>query len=120
MKTTIMLLASIFSILFMASCSKENQAPRIVFSNNVSEGQASADGTFTLTGTLTSEVNLSKVTLTKERQSSPFLVDDSEAKNKNEYSFSTLVSGINTNTTILLLAYDQSGGKTSARFLIKK
>lgn len=86
----------------------------------MTEGQANQNGEYTITGTLQSDVNLEKVTLTKEGQNNPFLVDDSEAKNKNTYSFSYLVTGINANTYIILDAWDQDGGKTTARFLIRK
>jgi hypothetical protein len=37
-----------------------------------------------------------------------------------EYDFSYLVTGIAANTYIVLDAYNQEGGKTTARFLIKK
>jgi len=113
-------LASLAAFLFLASCSKDNKSPQINFTNNITEGQATANGEYTITGTLVSEVNLQKVTLTKEGQNNPFLVDESEAKNKNNYSFSYLVTGINANTYIILDAYDQNGGKTTARFFIKK
>ena len=103
-----------------ASCSKDNNDPKFAFTNNVTEGQANASGEYTITGTLTSEVNLDKVTLTKEGQNNPFFVDESEAKNKNTYSFVYLVTGINSNTYIILDAYDQDGGKTTAKFLIRK
>jgi uncharacterized protein (DUF58 family) len=120
MKTTIVAILSLAALLFLYSCSKNNQAPKITFTNNTTEGQANANGEFTITGTLVSDVNLEKVTLTKEGQTSPFLIDDSEAKNKNSYSFSYLVTGINSNTTIILDAYDQEDGKTTARFVIRK
>ena len=120
MKTKTLTLLSLFALLFFASCSKNNSNPKFAFTNNVTEGQADASGEYIITGTLTSEVNLDKVTLTKEGQSSPFLTDDSEAKNKNTYSFVYLVTGINSNTYIILDAYDQDGGKTTAKFLIRK
>ena len=119
MKTKALLLLSLVSILFFTSCSKES-TPKLTFANNVTEGQADGSGNYTITGTMTSEVNLDKVTLTKEGQNNPFLVDDTEAKNKNTYTFSYLVTGINSNTYIILDAYDQDGGKTTAKFLIRK
>ena len=111
---------SFAAILLLSSCSKNSDAPKFAFTNNVNEGQANGAGEYTITGTLTSEVNLDKVTLTKEGQNNPFFIDDSEAKNKNTYTFAYLVTGINSNTYILIDAYDQDGGKTSTRFLIKK
>ncbi len=48
------------------------------------------------------------------------MVDDSEAKNKNNYGFSYLVTAVNSDTYVLMDAYDQNGGKTSAKFLIRK
>jgi hypothetical protein len=120
MKTKLLMVLTIAASLFFASCSKNNNAPDFIFANNSLEGQANANGEYTITGTLTSEVNLSKVTLTKEGQNTPFLVDESEAKNKNTYAFSYLVTGINENTYILINAFDQNGGKKKARFLIKK
>jgi hypothetical protein len=120
MKTKLLALLSITALFFFASCSKETNTPAFTFANNTTEGQASQAGEFTITGTLQSQVNLLKVTLTKEGQNDPFMVDDSEAKNKNTYLFSYLVTGINANTYIILDAYDQNGGKTTARFLVRK
>lgn len=120
MKTTLLALFALTSVFFISSCSKNNDKPSFTFTNNATEGQANQNGEYTITGTLQSDVNLQKVTLTKEGQNNPYLVDDSEAKNKNTYSFSYLVTGINSNTYIILDAYDQDGGKTTARFLIRK
>jgi hypothetical protein len=120
MKTTLLALLTFVSVFFFSSCTKTNDKPSFTFSNNVTEGQANQNGEYTISGSLQSDVNLQKVTLTKEGQDTPFLVDDSEAKNKNTYSFSYLVTGINSNTYIILDAYDQDGGKTTARFLIRK
>ena len=120
MRTKLFALLSLAILVFFTSCSKENNDPKFAFTNNVTEGQANANGEYTITGTLTSEVNLEKVTLTKEGQNNPFFTDDSEAKNKNTYSFVYLVTGINSNTYVILDAYDQDGGKTTAKFLIRK
>ena len=120
MRTKFLAIFSLATLLFISSCRKDNENPRLSFSNNATEGRANQNGEFTITGTLQSEVNLQKVTLTKEGENNPFLTDDSEAKNKNNYSFSYLVTGINANTYIILDAYNQNGGKTSARFLIRK
>ncbi|HEX8313397.1 MAG TPA: hypothetical protein VF609_00310, partial [Flavisolibacter sp.] len=88
MKAKLIALFSLTALLFFASCSKDNDAPKFSFTNNATEGQANTNGEYTITGTLTSEVNLQKVTLTKEGQNNPFFTDDSEAKNKNTYTFS--------------------------------
>ena len=116
MKTNVLAILSLATLLFFTSCSKNDGDLTLTFANNQTEGQANASGEYTLTGTLVSEVNLEKVTLTKEGQNNPFLVDDTEAKNKNNYPFSYLITGINSNTYIVLDAYDQDGGKTSAIF----
>lgn len=120
MKIRTLLLLSLSTMLFFAACSKDKQAPAFTFTNNATEGQANANGEYTISGTLTSEVNLNKVTLTKEGQNNPFMVDDSEAKNKNTYNFSYLVTGVNTNTYVLIEALDQNGGRSNAKFLIRK
>ena len=112
---TIMLLA--ISVL---SCSKNDDpvvpVPSIVF--DVAQGLA-VNGEYRMTGTITSEVKLLKVILTKEGASVPFLIDDSTARNKNTYSYSYLVTGITANTTVLIDIYDQNNTKTSASFLIR-
>lgn len=120
MKTKLLAMLSLAVLFVFASCSKNDSAPKFTFTNNSTEGQANQAGEYTITGTLESDVNLQKVTLTKEGQNNPFMIDDSEAKNKNNYTFSYLVTGINSNTYIVLDAYDQQGGKTSAKFLIRK
>src|SRR6478736_3322407 len=110
MKTKLFAMLALVTILFFSSCSKNGADPKFTFTNNTTEGQASASGEYRITGTLVSDVNLQKVTLTKEGQNNPFFVDESEAKNKNNYSFSYLVTGINANTYIILDAFDQDGG----------
>ena len=120
MKTKILLLLAISSMLFV-SCKKDNtDPPQVTFTNNVTEGTANSSGEYTMTGHISSETRLDKVTLTKQGQSTPFYVDESTAKNKNEYDYSYLVTGITVNTTIIMDVYDQSGDKTSVEFLIKK
>ena len=112
---TIMLLA-----ITVLSCSKDDApatVPAITFSK--AEGKA-INGVFTITGTITSSVNLLKVVLTKQGESAPFIVDDTTAKNKNSYAYSYLVEGITADTTILIDVYDQNGGKTSVSYLILK
>lgn len=108
------------SLLFF-SCKKENAPkPQISFANNATEGIANANGEYTLTGHISSQVSLAKVTLTKQGQATPFLTDESTAKNKNEYDYSYLITGISSNTTIIMDVYDQNGGKASGQFLITK
>jgi hypothetical protein len=108
-----------FLAFFFVSCKKEAAKPQLAFSNNISEGTANANGEYTITGHISSPVRLDKVTLTKEGQTSPFLVDETTAKNKNEYDFSYLVAGITVNTYVIIDAFDQGGGKVTYRFLIK-
>ena len=120
MKTKLFAMMALVTILVFSSCSKNGADPKFTFTNNLIEGQANQAGEYTITGKLVSEISLQKVTLTKEGQNNPFYVDDSEAKNKNDYSFSYLITGINSNTYVILDAYDQDGGKTTAKFLIRK
>ena len=120
MKTKSFLLMALTAIFFVVSCKKESTAPQLSFANNVTEGTANASGEYTITGHISSAVRLEKVLLTKEGQSTAFLVDESTAKNKNEYDFSYLVTGITANTYIVIDVYDQGGGKVTQRFLIKK
>ena len=120
MKTKFFFLMALTAIFFVVSCKKESTIPALSFTNNVSEGTANASGEYTITGHISSAVRLEKVLLTKEGQSTAFLVDASTAKNKNEYDFSYLVTGIIANTYIVIDVYDQSGGKITQRFLIKK
>ena len=81
---------------------------------------AAANGEYTMTGHISSSAKLLKVILTKEGQTAPFLTDDSTAKNKNDYDYSYLITGITGNTYIIIDIFDQAGGKISKRFLIKK
>jgi hypothetical protein len=90
------------------------------FANNIAEGTANANGEYTLTGHISSAISLEKVTLTKQGQANAFLTDETTAKNKNEYDYSYLITGITANTTIIMDVYDQNGGKSSAQFLINK
>ena len=120
MKTKLFLLFAVISFTFFASCKKETSKPQITFANNVTEGTADANGEYILTGHISSAVNLDKVTLTKQGQAEPFLIDESTAKNKNEYDYSYLITGITTNTTVIMDVYDQGGGRSSAQFVIKK
>lgn len=111
---------AIVAIFAFASCSKSQNTPSIKFHNNIAEGTADNNGDYTITGHITSPTRLDKVTLTKEGQNSPFFVDESTAKNKTEYDFTYPVSNINSNTYIVIDAYNVDGGRSTARFLIKK
>lgn len=105
----------------MISCKKDSTAGiQFNFTNNLSSGTAMSNGEYTITGHITSSVRLDSVTLKLQGQSSPFLIDNSTAKNKTDYSFSYLVTGITANTTILIDVFDQSGGKIETTFLINK
>jgi hypothetical protein len=113
------MLMALTAMLFLFSCKKDSSS-QISFSNTATEGTAAANGDFTITGHISSVVRLSKVVLTKEGQATAYLIDESTAKNKNEYDFSYLVTDITANTYILIDVYDQAGGKITLRFLIKK
>ena len=121
MKTKILFVFAISIVSFFTSC-KKNSAPipQITFTNNVAQGNADVNGEYTLTGHISSAVRLDKVILTKQGQVEPFLTDESTAKNKNEYDYSYLITGITVNTTINMDVYDQDGRKSSAQFLIYK
>lgn len=108
------------AMLLFTSCSKDTAAPKLNFTNNVAEGQANNQGEFTITGHISSTARLDKVTLTKSGETTAFFVDEATAKNKNEYDFSYLVTGITTNTTIVIKTYDQESNTISTNFLIKK
>lgn len=105
--------------LVITSCKKDDKPiPSITFSQ--AEGTAKSNGEYTFTGTIHSDVKLDKVIITKEGSSTPFLTDDSTAKNKNDYTFSYLITGIAVDTYINVDIYDLNGGKKSVRFLIHK
>lgn len=121
MKTKSVFLFCASAVLFASSCKKESTPkPQISFASNTAEGTANASGEYTLAGHISSQVSLAKVTLTKQGQSTVFMSDESTAKNKNEYDFSYLVTGINSSTTVIIDAYDQQGGQSSSQFVIKK
>jgi hypothetical protein len=121
MKANFALLFALSTSLIFFSCKKDAVSkPEVAFTNNIAQGTADANGEYTLTGHISSQVSLSKVTLTKQGDTSPFFIDETTAKNKNEYDYSYLITGINASVTIVLDAYDQDGGKTSSRFLIEK
>lgn len=115
----ISLVCVLASGLFLNSCSNNDDAalPTIIF--NQTEGKANVLGEYTVSGRIQSEVALSKVIITKEGSSTPFLVDDSTAKNKNDYYFSYLITGVTANTYIVVDIYNQANDKTTVRFLIR-
>ncbi len=105
---------------FLISCKKDSKSNiQFNFTNNMTSGSA-VDGNYTITGHITSAIRLDSVTLTKQGQSSPALIDNSTAKNKTDYTFSYLITGIMANTTILIDVFDQNGGKVESTFLINK
>jgi hypothetical protein len=108
------------AMFFFVSCKKETATPQLTFTSNITESTANAAGEYTITGHISSAVRLDKVVLTKEGQTTAFLVDESTAKNKNEYDFSYLVTGITANAYIIIDVYDQNGGRITQRFLVKK
>ncbi|MFV8392860.1 hypothetical protein [Flavobacterium sp. LB2P44] len=113
--TAILVLAS---GLFLNSCSKDDAAfPTITF--NQTEGKANSQGEYTVSGNIQSEIALSKVIITKEGSSTPFLTDDTTAKNKTDYSFAYLITGVTTNTYLIVDIYNQANDKTTVRFLIR-
>ena len=120
MKIKSFLLVALTAMFFVVSCKKEGTIPQLSFVNNVAEGTANASGEYTITGHISSAIRLDKVILTKEGQSTAFLVDETTAKNKSEYDFSYLITGITANTYIVIDVYDQEGGRITRRFLIKK
>jgi len=121
MKIKVFLLATIAGLFFLASCKKDSSSNiQLAFTNNISTGTADANGNYTITGHITSAVRLDSVTLTKQGQSVPFLIDNATAKNKTDYIFSYLVTGITANTTIIMNIFDQNGGKTQSTFVINK
>lgn len=121
-KKTIMILRSTLLILLfsgiMFSCKKSSSTPAPTYTFTEAQGQA-VGGSYTLTGNIKATTSLLKVIVTKEGQATPFLTDDSTAKNKNDYNFSYLITGITVDTYIILTIYDQNNNITTARFLIK-
>lgn len=110
--------ATLVSGLVLNSCKKASNPsiPSITFSESV--GKANTQGEYTLTGTIHSDVKLSKVIITKVGSSTPFITDDTTAKNKIDYNYSYLITGITTDTTLIIDIYDLNGGKNSVKFLI--
>lgn len=115
--TTIALVLT--SGLFLNSCSNDDDTPPPSITFNQTEGKANSLGEYTVSGRIQSEVALSKVIITKEGSTNPFLTDDTTAKNKTDYNFAYLITGITANTTIIVDIYNQANVKTTVRFLIR-
>ena len=123
MKTKLLLLLLCVTTIIMVSCKKDSPVvgiPKVTFATSILEGTANANGEFEIKGRISSATRLEQVTLTKEGQSAAFIVDNSTAKNKNEYDFVYLVTGITSNTYIIISITDQAGGNKTERYLIKK
>lgn len=120
MKMKHFLLLALVACITFVSCKKDGALPAVTFTGNVAEGTADNNGEFHLTGRISSTVRLDKVTLTKQGQSTPFLIDESEAKNKNEYDFAYHITGITTHTTIVMDIFNQEGNKVTRTFTIHK
>ncbi len=118
MKFFITMVLILASGLFLNSCSKDDDAalPTITFTE--AEGVANSQGEYTLTGHIHSDIRLSKVVITKQGSTTPFLTDDSTANNKNDYDFTYLITGITANTYIIMDIYNQANGKTTRQYLI--
>ena len=102
---------------FLNSCSKsESSLPTITFTQ--SEGIANSQGEYTMRGHIHSDIRLDKVIITKQGAAAPFLTDDSTAKNKTEYDFTYLITGITANTYMIVDIYNQDNGKKTIQFLI--
>lgn len=114
--TTIVLVLA--SGLFFNSCSNDEDTPASITFNQT-EGKANSQGEYTVNGRIQSEVALSKVIITKEGSTAPFLIDDTTAKNKNDYNFAYLITGITASTYIIVDIYNQDNDKTTVRFFIR-
>jgi len=114
----IMVVFVLASGLFLNSCSNDDATPPSITFNQT-EGKANSLGEYTVSGRIQSEVALSKVVITKEGSTTPFLTDDSTAKNKTLYDFAYLITGITANTYIIVDIYTQANDKTTVRFLIR-
>lgn len=123
MKIKLLFLGLFTMMLGISSCKKDStqaSIPVVTFATSILEGTANASGQFELKGHISSAVRLEQVVLTKEGQSAAFLVDNTTAKNKNEYDFVYNVTDITANTYIIISVTDQSGGNKTERYLIKK
>ena len=103
---------------FLSSCSKDDAAPLPTITFTQTEGTANSQGEYTVTGHIHSDVRLDKVIITKAGSTTPFITDDTTAKNKNEYDFAYLITGITADTYIRVDIYNQANGKTTVQFLI--
>jgi hypothetical protein len=92
MKTALVLFASLW-LLATTSCKKDTGADHQISFIEPS-GTANGNGEYTIQGQITSPVRLDRVLLTKQGQSTPFIEDNTTAKNKTEHTFSYQVTGI--------------------------
>jgi hypothetical protein len=92
----------------------------MTISSTSQQGMADDSGQYTLTGHISSQTPLDKITLTKAGQTTPFLVDESTVRNKREYDYSYQLTGITQNTTVSMDVFDQRGGKGGTIFIIKR
>jgi hypothetical protein len=120
MNAKFILLFAMPTVLLFGACKKDLSKPQVTFTNNIDSGTANASGEYTLTGHITSPVKLSVVTLSKDGDASPFLVDNSTAQNKLEYDFSYLIKSVTSNETIVMDVIDQQGVRVISEFSINK
>jgi len=118
MKTALALFAFLTLFSFQ-SCKKDTGSQhQVTFAESV--GIANNNGEYTIEGLVTSPVRLDKILLTKQGQSTPFIEDNTTAKNKTEHTFSYQVTGITADTYIIMDIYNLEGGKSTSKFLIRK
>ncbi len=112
------LAALTISMVFTSCESDDNSAPSIAFTNGITTGET-ANSSYTITGTITSEAGLKsvhfmKVTTAGEDQ----LGSETSFTDKNEYSFQFTVTGITEDLTIKVQATDKDDQVTSRNFEI--
>ena len=93
---------------------------QVSFSSNAPERIASESGVFVLSAHIYSQPPLNKLPLPGPGPTTPFLTDQSQAKNKKEYDYAYRINGITSNTIIIMDVYDQRGGRSGVQFTIKK
>jgi hypothetical protein len=112
---------AVLCLLSFYSCKKESGSTVLMtISSTAQQGTANESGTYTLSGHISSQTPLDKITLTRQGQATPFLIDESTVKNKKEYDYSYQVTGITSNTTVSMDVFDQKGSKSGMLFVIKK
>jgi hypothetical protein len=112
---------TVLCLLSFYACKKESGSTVLMtISSTAQQGTADESGQYSLSGHISSQTPLDKITLTRQGQSIPFLTDESSVKNKKEYDYTYKVTGITSNTTISMDVFDQKGGKSGMLFVIKK